>query len=64
MSWLRCFECDEYFDAKDGQEWTDLDGRVTCFKCLQDIEYNRERDKEELSQIEADAEVLAKDERI
>ena len=38
MSWLRCDDCDDYFDAKDGNEWRDLGGSITCWNCLQDEE--------------------------
>ena len=42
MSWLRCDDCDDYFDAKDGNEWRDLGGSITCWNCLQDEEANRD----------------------
>ena len=38
MSWMRCNDCDDYFDAKDGNKWRDLGGSITCWNCLQDEE--------------------------
>ena len=46
MSHLWCSDCGELFDAKDGNEWRDIDGEITCWKCLEIEEEERDRDIE------------------
>ena len=38
MSWLRCNDCDRYFNAKEELEWKDRDGRISCEHCIEDEE--------------------------
>ena len=35
MSWLKCHDCQYMFQAKDGREWRDLGGSITCPECLE-----------------------------
>ena len=38
MSWLRCNDCDRYFNAKEELDWKDRDGRISCEHCIEDEE--------------------------
>jgi len=38
LSWLRCNDCDRYFNAKEELDWKDRDGRISCENCLEDEE--------------------------
>jgi len=38
LSWLRCNDCDRYFNAKEELEWKDRDGRISCEHCIEDEE--------------------------
>ena len=38
MSWLRCDDCDRYFNAREELAWKDREGRISCENCLEDEE--------------------------
>jgi len=38
MSWLRCNDCDRYFNAKEELDWKDRDSRISCEHCIEDEE--------------------------
>jgi len=38
LSWLRCNDCDRYFNAKEELDWKDRDGRISCEHCIEDEE--------------------------
>ena len=52
MSWLRCDECDDIFNAKEELDWKDDNGHITCMGCLErydDVEPDHEDDGEALA---------------
>jgi|2_EtaG_2_1085320.scaffolds.fasta_scaffold08886_4 rubredoxin len=34
MSWIKCADCKFMFQTKNGREWRDKGGRITCPECL------------------------------
>ena len=35
MSWLKCDECEDIFNAKEELDWKDDNGHITCESCLE-----------------------------
>ncbi len=40
MSFLKCNECRNLFNAKEELGWEEYKGRITCVACLQEAELN------------------------
>lgn len=65
MSWLRCDDCDRYFNAKEELDWKDRDGRISCEHCIEDEEAltmaeNEEWDRQRMRATLAIMEVQSK----
>ena len=53
MSWLRCHDCDRYFNAKEELDWKDRDGRISCELCDDDEEALTSAEYDELQGTDA-----------
>ena len=53
MSWLRCHDCDRYFNAKEELDWKDRDGRISCELCVEDEEALTSAEYDELQETDA-----------
>ena len=38
MSWIRCDDCQFMFNTKDGREWRDVAGNITCPDCVEIVD--------------------------